>query len=304
MKITILYSVATQMSSQSSNISLVRTSWGVNDLCSTSTWESCFSRLRDLNYSAIEYCIGPFDCFQSDPALARQLRSKYGLSAVGQLHTCGYPISSRRVDDHVKSFSQLVSKAKEAGVEFANSHSGHDSWSLEESIQFFQEAERIAHQADLVVSHETHRRRALYSPWRSTEIITAVPTLRITADLSHWAVVGERIFDDPADAEWWPKTLSLVASRASLIHARVGYAQGPQVPHPAAPEYASELSAHEKWWDEIVQSMRTRNQRVWIEPEHGPAPYLHTLPYTNVPVADLWEVNTWIGKRLQERYNK
>ena len=31
-----------------------------------------------------------------------------------------------------------------------------------------------------------------------------------------------------------------------------------------------------------------------IEPEHGPAPYLHTLPHTNVPVADLWAVNDWI----------
>lgn len=302
-------------------IALVRTTWGVTEFGSPATWDDVLGRLKGLHYAAIEHCIGPFDSFQADPALGRQLRTKHGLDAIGQLHTCGYPVASRRVEDHVKSFSQLVQLAKAAGVIFANSHSGHDSWSLEESLQFFREANKIAHEAGLLVTHETHRRRALYSPWRSTEIITALPELRITADLSHWAVVSERIFDDPADAEWWPKTLSLVASRAALIHARVGYAQGPQVPHPAAPEYAagmcqcmhmrclfphqlpSELAAHEKWWDAIVASMRSQGRRVYVEPEHGPAPYLHTLAFTNVPVADLWEVNTWIGKRLQARYN-
>lgn len=28
--------------------------------------------------------------------------------------------------------------------------------------------------------------------------------------------------------------------------------------------------------------------------EHGPPRYLHTLPHTNVPVADLWEVNKYV----------
>ena len=240
-------------------IALVRTTWGVTDFGSPATWDDVLGRLKGLHYAGIEHCIGPFDSFQADPALGRQLRTKHGLDAIGQLHTCGYPVASRRVDDHVKSFSQLVQLAKAAGVIFANSHSGHDSWSLEESLQFFREANKIAHEAGLLVTHETHRRRALYSPWRSTEIITALPELRITADLSHWAVVSERVFDDPADAEWWPKTLSLVASRAALIHARVGYAQGPQVPHPAAPEYAAGMP-------QLYQRMQMRA-------------YAHTTPF-------------------------
>jgi len=66
--------------------------------------------------------------------------------------------------------------------------------------------------------------------------------------------------------------------------------------------YASELAAHERWWDAIVSQIRAKGQTVWIEPEHGPAPYLQSLPYTNVPVADLWQVNTWIGERLMKRY--
>ena len=32
-----------------------------------------------------------------------------------------------------------------------------------------------------------------------------------------------------------------------------------------------------------------------MTPEFGPDGYLHTLPFTNAPVADLWEINTWMG---------
>lgn len=185
------------------HVSLVRTTWGIPEFSSPSTWDSVLGRLRELQYEAVEHCIGPFDCFQSDRALANKLLTQHGLKSIGQLHTCGYPVSSRKVEDHVKSFSQLLELSKIAGVIFCNSHSGHDSWSLEESLQFFREAEKIAHQAGVVVTHETHRRRALFSPWRSTEIMSALPELRITADLSHWAVVAERIFEDAADAEWF-----------------------------------------------------------------------------------------------------
>lgn len=202
---------------QQQHISLVRTTWGIPEFNSSSTWDGVLARLQQLKYSAIEHCIGPFDCFQSDHALAQRLLTKHGLKSIGQLHTCGYPISSRRVADHVNSFSQLISLAKIAGVVFCNSHSGHDSWSLEESLQFFREAEKIAHQAGMVVTHETHRRRALFSPWRSTEIISAMPDLRVTADLSHWVVVAERIFEDQADAEWF------VSERVCLCHILLTY---------------------------------------------------------------------------------
>ena len=43
-----------------------------------------------------------------------------------------------------------------------------------------------------------------------------------------------------------------LAGRAHHIHARVGCEQGPQVPHPAAPEYQEALTAHERWWTQIL----------------------------------------------------
>mmetsp|Transcript_36323 Transcript_36323/g.90636 ORF Transcript_36323/g.90636 Transcript_36323/m.90636 type:complete len:94 (-) Transcript_36323:240-521(-) len=70
--------------------------------------------------------------------------------------------------------------------------------------------------------------------------------LELNADLSHWCCVCERLFNpatEPRDA-FWPETLAQVASRAAFIHCRVGWAQGPQVSDPAAPEFAKELRGH------------------------------------------------------------
>lgn len=58
---------------------------------------------------------------------------------------------------------------------------------------------------------------------------SAAPQLRFTADISHWVVVSERLLDDPSD------DFSAFIDRVHHVQARVGYDQGPQVPHPAAP---------------------------------------------------------------------
>lgn len=45
--------------------------------------------------------------------------------------------------------------------------------------------------------------------------------------------------------------LELSNRRAGHIHGRVGYAEGPQVPDPSAPEVAAELAWHETQWQQI-----------------------------------------------------
>ena len=66
------------------------------------------------------------------------------MSLVTQIHTCNYPISSLKVDDHFESFKKQVDVSKNIwGADLINVHSGVDSWSLEESIQFFQKCEEF-----------------------------------------------------------------------------------------------------------------------------------------------------------------
>jgi hypothetical protein len=77
----------------------------------------------------------------------------------------------------------------------------------------------------------------------------------------------------------------------------------PQVPDPAAPEYATHLHAHENWWDQVWQSQRARGLTYsWLTPEFGPPPYLHTLPHTHVPVANLADVCDWMARRQTARF--
>lgn len=134
--------------------------------------------------------------------------------------------------------------------------------------------------------------------------------VQVTADLSHWACVCERVFGNAActdangsDDEWWLPTLAEVGRRCALVHARVGFAEGPQVPDPSAPEYAGEVEAHMSWWAAIWNARAAAGDAVVLaEPEHGPAPYMWSLPHTRAPVADLWEVNSWVARQLKERF--
>jgi len=174
---------------------------------------------------------------------------------------------------------------------------GCDAWTVAQSVDFFGRAHEMARSYAVRVSFEIHRSRSFYSPWRTAEILEQLPDLRITCDFSHWCVVCERLLDSE------PDVLALCFERADHIHARVGYDQGPQVPDPAAPEWAEELSAHERWWTSIWRKWREQ-ERAWVSltPEFGPDGYLHQLPYTRAPVADLRTINAWMGARQRERF--
>ena len=87
------------------------------------------------------------------------------------------------------------------------------------------------------------------------------------------------------------------------IHARVGFAEAPQVNDPRAPEWQTALDAHLDWWQRIVDARRADGAPlVTIATEFGPPNYLPVLPYTRQPVANLWEINCWMMRLLRERF--
>lgn len=149
---------------------------------------------------------------------------------------------------------------------------------------FFETALKTQAAIGLPVSHETHRGRLLFTPWDTAFYLRQFPDLRITADYSHWVNVCERLPDDQQAA------LTLANERAAHVHGRVGYEEGPQVPDPAAPEYGPQVAWHERQWQAIKANRTAAGETLTFTPEYGPPPYLHTLPHTNVPVADLWKV--------------
>ena len=121
--------------------------------------------------------------------------------------------------------------------------------------------------------------------------------MKLTCDFSHWCVVCERLID----TEW--SILELCAERAQHIQCRVGYPQHAQVSDPRAPEYQEALTAHERWWSLIWEKQRIRGMaQTTMMPEFLYDGYMQTLPYTNMPVADVWEITCWMAQRQRQRF--
>jgi sugar phosphate isomerase/epimerase len=222
-----------------------------------------------------------------------------GLDFIAEICTGGGYVPDRNLSPykHLESFRRQAEAAMESQPLFLTIIAGCDAWSIGQSADFFAAAIRIAEPFGITASFETHRSRSFFNPWTTRDILEQLPALKLTCDFSHWCVVCERLVDTE------PEIIALCAERAHHIHARVGYDQGPQVPHPAAPEFHAVLEAHENWWTQIWLSQIARSVPVsTLTPEFGPDGYLHQLPFTREPVADLAEINAWMAARQKRRF--
>ncbi len=240
-----------------------------------------------------------FDGMEARMPLDPQERSEF--AAFLRANSLGYistlftaydvlPVQPASPAEHLADLDRKLAWVGELTPRFVNVLAGNDRWCMAEQVEFFGSAMALAHKHDQTCVFETHRSRSLYSPWVTLELIRQLPDLRFTSDISHWVVTCERLLDDPAD------DLTPFVERVHHIQARVGYDQGPQVPHPAAPEYARELAFHQQHWEAVWRSQQRRGFTVsTLTPEFGADGYLHHMPFTNVPVADLWSLNQWMG---------
>ena len=207
------------------------------------------------------------------------------------------PRPERTVDDHLHDLQWVIDHAQEVGALFVSTMCGYDAWSWQQNIDFFGRALELEQTSDCTVSFETHRSRSLYNPWTTRDLLTEYPAMKLTCDFSHWCVVCERLID----TEW--SILELCAERAHHIQCRVGYPQHAQVPDPRAPEYQEALTAHERWWSLIWAQHQQRGMtQTTLMPEFLYDGYMQTLPHTNMPVADVWEITCWMAQRQRQRF--
>jgi len=204
------------------------------------------------------------------------------------------------VNEHVFAYREQLEKAIQLRPVRINCHGGTDRWTIDEAVKFYTEAVKINKEFGVRVGFETHRGYPTHSPWNTKQIVERVPDISLTADLSHWVLVAERILNAKDE-----QIIKQIAPHVIHIHARVGYEQGPQVPDPRDPKWAKHVEAHERWWEMIWQAHVDANEHICtLTPEFGPADYLHTLPFTNVPVAPLAEICDWQTKRQLELFQK
>jgi hypothetical protein len=221
----------------------------------------------------------------------RRLHDAYGLQLIGQILSRG-----NSFQDHIKSLEAQFRFAAQCQVAFINSHIGRDIFPFEENLQIFERLIQLSQSSGIPILVEIHRGRPTYSAIETRKYLEALPGLRLTADVSHWMVVHESdLSDQRANVE-------LAMSRADYIHARVGYAEGPQIPDPRAPEWQHAVERHLQLWQRIIdQHTSNGKEAFYITPEFGPPDYMHTMPFTNHRVGDVWEQNTYMRGLLAEK---
>ncbi|BCN93070.1 hypothetical protein THMIRHAM_08550 [Thiomicrorhabdus immobilis] len=182
---------------------------------------------------------------------------------------------------------------------FATCITGCDAWEESKSIDFFAQAMSLGMEYGVTLSFETHRSRSLFTPWITQRVVEALPEIKLTADISHWCVVCERLMDSEIE------TIHAIANNVHHIHGRVGYDQGPQVPHPALPEYQAALKSHQSIWEFFWQAQKI-NQYAFstLTPEFGPDGYCQLLPFTQAPVADIDEINQWMNNNEKAHFSQ
>jgi len=260
-------------------IKLFQAFWGMEG-----TYSELMKRAAREGYAGIEAPLPPLN-------LEREFKEQlaaHRLSYIAQIVTSG---------DHATSFAAQAERAAAFDPVLIVSHSARDFMPFWEQLLFFEGALKVERSIGITVGHETHRSRAMFTPWNTSALLRELPDLSITADFSHWCCVTETMLEE------FEEDLRLAIERTVHIHARLGHPEGPQVAHPAAPENKDVLQAFKCWWDAVLAERERSGAAVTtVTPEFGPVGYMPSLPFTRQPVADLREVNNWMAGWIRETY--
>ena len=262
-----------------------RSLWGLEEL---PTIEEKIQTIKNGGFDGVELDV-PLD--PETCGRARRALDDSGLAVVAQQWRTG----GRTVAEHTAGFEQQYERALLLKPLYLNSHTGCDHFALEQNLEIIDHANGLAAKHGLPVYHETHRGRALFSAPATMQFLAARPGLRLVADFSHWCCVHESLLADQAER------VERAAQNAYAIHARIGHAEGPQVPDPRDPLWEPNLQAHLAWWKKIIACRRAEGcDLLPVCPEFGPTPYMVLLPHSRRPIANLWDINCHIRDWLKE----
>lgn len=250
--------------------------------------ESFLQRTKNDVYDATEIYLNEI---KESPEELIELHDKYGLKIIAQFLTEG-----KNIKEHLNSFDRLAEKALKCNPILVNCHPGKDYFSFEDNLKLLKKLSALSKETNIPFTAETHRGRSTYSLVETVKYLEALPDLYLTADFSHWMVVHE------SDLSNQKESLDFAISRTKHIHARVGFEEGPQVTDPRAPEWENHLNNHLSIWQRIVANCKNSGmQYLTVTPEFGPPNYMHTLPFSNKPVSNAWEINNAMKEIFKER---
>lgn len=274
-------------------LKVYRSSWGaVGDGGPYGSVQEFLPLAKASGYDGVELAIvfhrgtGPTNAELGD------LLQQHELALMPLLITFG-----RTIEAHRDDLRGQLEEAASFGVERCNAHAGADWFDDVQAAAFIRDAIAMAGDMGIELAFETHRGRILFEPWRTARLLEQIDQLRLTADLSHWVVVAERLLEDQADV------LALACERTVHVHTRVGYEEGPQVPDPRLDRWQPHLEAHEAWWDAMWRAAAARGDAVTtLTPEWGPAPYASTSPVDGRQDVEIAPICDWMADRHRARF--
>ncbi|AZQ60418.1 sugar phosphate isomerase/epimerase [Maribacter sp. MJ134] len=289
MRIFIIISISlftlNTFSQQKKQLQFFQTSWG-----RTVSWDAFCEKTKASGYDGIETWL-PSD--NEDRSELEKALAKYNLKVAFLNGTNSSIPFKKSLSRYTANFKTLIA----LNPAYINSHTGNDFFTYEQNKAFIDAANTIAKENNIPIYHETHRGRFSYNLPDTKKYMKSIPELKLTLDISHWMVVHESLLLNK-DEE-----LEEVLQRTHHIHARVGHAESPQVNDPEAPEWKKAVDRHMDIWEKVIR-LKWKTQDVFtITTEFGPAHYMPTLPYTQVPVADQWKANKYMMRALKERLN-
>lgn len=238
---------------------------------------------------------------QNETNFLNELKNSSQLSKIPFVLQQYLPPTIESFGEYRRKFNELLWTIVDLNPEFINSHTGKDFFSFEENCILLEDAASIASASGIKIIHETHRGRFAFHLPLIIKYLQKYSWLKLNADLSHLCVVSESLLEDQSEI------LDLLLSNSEYIHARIASSQSPQVNNPFAPEWKDNLLTFTKWWQKIIDFQVNKSTDVfYICPEFGPEPYLATLPFTQIPLADQWDVNVKMMLYLKTalKYNK
>lgn len=260
--------------------------WG-----NTLPFETFCQKVKSVGYDGVEMAL-PLDLGEKQEILA--ILEKYSLELIGQY----WQSFEKNIDEHAQNYEKYLRHLISAKPVFINCQTGKDYFNFEQNKRLFDLAKSISQETGVKITHETHRGKSLFAANVTQEYLTKIPDLRICLDISHWCNVHESLLEDQ------PEAVDFAIAHTDHIHSRVGHSEGPQVNDPRAKEWSNELEKHLAWWDKVVETHKKNGTDLTITTEFGPAPYMITVPHTQMPLANQYEINVFMMNLLKERYEK
>jgi sugar phosphate isomerase/epimerase len=263
--------------------------WGRESL----PWDAFAQNVKAAGYDGVEYAISRA-ITQGELLAVGEVLAKHDLRVITQ-HYDTYEADFAHHQDLYSTWFEQIKPVKPFRID---SQTGKDFFTFEQNKALIDVATAFTAATGIAVFHETHRNKFSFAAHVTHMYLKAIPDLKITLDASHWVNVAESYLHDQ------PNAMQLAIERTEHIHARVGHPEGPQISDPRLPEWQQAVDVHLGWWDRVVARKRQEGSDalLTITPEFGPPPYLVTLPFTQQPIADQWDVNVFMMNLLKDRY--